>query len=270
VTGSGASVGPAAGGADQMRDLVNASLGAISLITRPTRRTARFTLQVVRPVVGRASRIAVVEHRWRPLAESLRRRGEPISHQLAGGVAAVVDLAVPLLVEHLLRRVDVTEVVRRHVDLDRLVADVDLDGVALQLDVNAVATRLDVDAVAARLDLELVLDRVDLTALVLGRLDLTALVSAVLDHVDLVSLAEEVIEAVDLPEIIRDSTGAMTSDTLRGARLRSATADQAVRRLRDRLLVHHHDMPSPVRTDTAPGTQEATVAVASPRRTGHE
>jgi hypothetical protein len=52
-----------------------------------------------------------------------------------------------------------------------------------------------------------------------------------------VGLAEEVIDAVDLPEIIRESTGSMASDTVRGARMQGIHADEAVGRAMDRILL---------------------------------
>ena len=93
------------------------------------------------------------------------------------------------------------------------------------------------DAVARRLDLDAVLERLDLTSIVLRRVDLEAIVEAVLADIDLVGLAEEVIDAIDLPEIIRESTGSMASDTVRGARMQGITADEAVARAMDRLLL---------------------------------
>jgi hypothetical protein len=101
---------------------------------------------------------------------------------------------------------------------------VDLTAVVLE--------RVDLDAV-----LDAVLDRIDLTAVVLERVDLDALVQAVLARIDLVALAEEVIDAVDLPEIIRESTGSMASETVRGARMQGIAADEAVGRAVDRLLL---------------------------------
>lgn len=84
-----------------------------------------------------------------------------------------------------------------------------------------------------------VLDRLDLTAVVLERVDLDAVVTAVLAQVDLIAIAEEVIDGVDLPEIIRESTGSMASDTVRGARMQGISADEAVGRAVDRLLLRH-------------------------------
>ena len=144
-------------------------------------------------------------------------------------------------------RLDLTALVRQRVDLDAIVADVDIDAILDRLDLTAlVQQRVDLDAVVAgvnlddiarRLDVEAVIDRLDLTAIVLNRVDLDALVNAVMARIDLVGLAEEVIDAVDLPEIIRESTGSMASETVRGARLQGIHADEAVSRAVDRLLL---------------------------------
>jgi hypothetical protein len=82
-----------------------------------------------------------------------------------------------------------------------------------------------------------VLDRVDLTETVLRRVDLVRVVDAVLDQMDLIALANEIIDGVDLPEIIRDSTGSMASETVKGVRMQGIEADQAVGRAVDRLLL---------------------------------
>ena len=182
---------------------------------------------------------------------------------------SVDDVARRLDIEAVLDRLDLTAIVLERVDLDALVKvvldRVDIDAVARRLDVEAVVERLDLTAivlervdldalvkvvldrvdingVARRVDVEAVLDRLDLTAVVLQRVDLDALVKTVLariDIADIVGLAEEVIDAVDLPEIIRESTGSMASDTVRGARMQGIVADEAVGRAVDRLLLRH-------------------------------
>ena len=68
-----------------------------------------------------------------------------------------------------------------------------------------------------------------IVAEVLRRLDLTTLV---ITHVDL----EKVLATVDLPALIRESTGSMMSDSMYRARVRGIAADEAVGRLRARLL----------------------------------
>ena len=71
----------------------------------------------------------------------------------------------------------------------------------------------------------------------LKRVDLVRVVDAVLDQMDLIALANEIIDGVDLPEIIRDSTGSMASETVQGVRMQGIGADQAVGRAVDRLLL---------------------------------
>jgi hypothetical protein len=92
--------------------------------------------------------------------------------------------------------------------------------------------------------LQEVLDRVDLNQVVLERLD----VDAVIGHVDLRSLAEQVIAAVDLPEIIRTSTTSVTSETVRGVRMRSISADDAVARATGRLRSRRRRQPQVTET----------------------
>jgi hypothetical protein len=88
------------------------------------------------------------------------------------------------------------------------------------------------------------LDRVDVTALVRDNVDLDALVAtvdvdAIADRLDLLGLAAFIIDGIDLPAIIRESTGGITSDALRSARLRSYGADETVARAIDRVLLRH-------------------------------
>ncbi|MGH3329702.1 MAG: hypothetical protein ACRDPJ_00215 [Nocardioidaceae bacterium] len=202
---------------------------------------------------------------------SLGRLGAERRTSSGQDLSRLLDILVPAVAEELLRRADLTTMVTRYVDLDGVVAEVDLDAAAERIDVNAVARRVDLDAAAAgidvdavarrldldavldrvdlnaialRLDVDAILDRIDLTAVVLKRVDLDALVQAVLERVDLAALAEEVIDAVDLPEIIRESTGSMASDTVRGARMQGIAADEAVGRVRDRLLLRRGNRPS--------------------------
>lgn len=77
-----------------------------------------------------------------------------------------------------------------------------------------------------------VLDQLDLTALIRERVDLDALVT----EVDVVAIAKDVIDAVDLPQIVRESSAAMASETVRGVRIRTVDADERVTQVVDRLL----------------------------------
>ena len=83
--------------------------------------------------------------------------------------------------------------------------------------------------------------------------DVTELVQK---NVDVVTLAREVIAEIDLPEIIRDSTGAMASDTLLGVRMQSISGDEAIARAMDRLRLRL------ARRTSGPGSREEVVAAA--------
>ena len=191
----------------------------------------------------------------------------PVPRIVRAALAPVVQqsttyaVAVAAMLDDLLNEA-IAEVVRR-VDLDAIVARLDIDAVLDRVDITAIvldrvdldvvvheavkyvdeptvaalAEKVDVNAIAQRLDIEAVLDSMDLTETVLKRVDLVRVVDAVLDQMDLIALANEIIEGVDLPEIIRDSTGSMASETVKGVRMQGIGADQAVDRAIDRLLL---------------------------------
>jgi len=181
------------------------------------------------------------------------------SYALTAGM--LLDRLIDDLIAEVVRRVDIDQVIDRvdvnavldKVDLtETVLTRVDLDVVVRQVltrvdeeQVAELAAKADVDAIARRLDIDAVLDRMDLTSTVLKRVDLVRVVDAVLDQMDLIALANEIIEGVDLPEIIRDSTGSMASETVKGVRMQGIGADQAVDRAIDRLLLRRTRSPGP-------------------------
>lgn len=230
---------------------VDVALAVVALGARAGGRVWRRGTALVAPVSRVVAHPPVVPEQWSPshLARVLEAQGALVRAEGVRTVARLLDRLVPLVVEQAVSRIDLTALVSRHVDLDEVVSQVDLDAavervdierIVDRIDLDEIAARLDVDAVARRLDIEAVLDQLDLTAVVLERVDLETLVNTVLDHVDLVGLANEVIEAIDLPDMIRDSSGALASETVRGARMRGIAADQAISRMRDRMLHRRH------------------------------
>jgi hypothetical protein len=240
---------------DVMVALAARTLGVTAGVAGGVRRRTRRALH---PVVG-----PVLRPRWAPdrlqpgrWLDAVGREGEARMGALRAELSRRLDALVPLVLDEVLRRADLTDVVLRYLDLDRAVSAVDLDAAAARLDVSAVIDRVDLTAVVLeQVDLDAlipaVLDRVDLTAVVLRRVDLDALISAVLDRIDLIPLAEQVIEGVDLPEIIRESTGTMASDTVQGVRMQGINADEAVGRVVDRLLLRRAHRST--RAPTTPG-----------------
>lgn len=173
--------------------------------------------------------------------EELAARGRAARQQAAVEWAAFLDALVPRVLAAVLDRVDLTRLVLERVDIERLVAAVNVDGVVDRVDlepivdrvpVQRVLDRVDLDAVVARVDAEALIDRIDVDAIV-ARVDLDQIVA----RLDLPTLANEVIEAIDLPDLLRESSGAMGSETVRGLRMQGIRADEGVSRIVDRLLL---------------------------------
>src|SRR4051794_32082220 len=191
-----------------------------------------------------------------------QRQGRRAREQLRMQTEELLRAAVPVILDFVLDQVDLTALVLRRVDLDAVAARLDLDAAAARLDIDkildridfdaVVAQRVDLDPIAARLDIDKILDRIDFDAVVAQRVDLDPIaarldIDKILDRidfdavvaqrVDLIGLAEYVVDGIDLPRIIRESTGSVASESLRGVRTRSMDADQAVAAVVDRMLL---------------------------------
>ncbi|CDZ87680.1 hypothetical protein QM787_15880 [Rhodococcus ruber] len=220
-------------------DPVRVAVGAAATVGDGIRRMLLFGVDAARRLPGVDPALVALESRG---AETLRAGDEIADRVLHTVVRRVVDAALDV--------VDITAVVRDHVDLDVLAEGIDIERILDRVDIDAVAARIaiapilarvDIDAVAARVDVAAIVDRVDLDALaakidveaIIDRVDLDALaakidVAAIIGRVDLVGLANAVIEGVDLPSIIRESTGSMSTEAVRGVRSQGMHADDAV------------------------------------------
>jgi hypothetical protein len=144
---------------------------------------------------------------WRRLdLDSWAARGLAEQRRNRQDAADVARALVGSVAAAVLDEVDVDGVVGR-VDLDRIVGRLDLDRIAERIDVDAIAARLDLDAVVARLDLA--------------------------------GLTEQVIDEVDVGELIRESTGTMTTETVDALRVHGMRADRVLGRVVDHLLRRH-------------------------------
>jgi hypothetical protein len=232
-------------------------LGVAAVAATSARAVVRPISAIARPVLTRSRRLTEGRAPDR-VAAALAHRGARARAELERVGSEVFRAAVRQALESVLAAVDLTDLVRRHVDLDALVGSVDVDAVVSRADLNAAVSRVDVDAVVSRVDVEAVTSRVDLDALV-SRVDLDAViarvdpdavakrldveavvgrvdVNAVVERLDLAGIALQVINAIDLPEILRQSTGPAASEVVRGIRVEGAQADDAVGRIVDRLL----------------------------------
>ncbi|MCI0632418.1 MAG: hypothetical protein L0206_00645 [Actinobacteria bacterium] len=203
---------------------------------------------IVRAPVDRAGDgLRSLDARWR----EHRPRDEEAASEF-------LRLLVPQVLDAVLDQVDLNELVHERVDVDRIVAGVDLAGVVERIDVDAIVAGLDLDEIVRRIDMRSVVDRLPLDDIV-GRIDIDGIVTrvdldkvvqrvdldavaarldieAILGRIDLTAIAREVIDEIDLPEIIRESMGSMTSETVGGIRVQSMNADRAISTLVDRVL----------------------------------
>jgi hypothetical protein len=147
--------------------------------------------------VARLARAAVVDPATATAAAMLRLgwqlapgvAGHPLLAELATGVERVrnrLEHAAADALRTLLRRVvdasltaiDLTELVRAHVDLDALAAELDVDAVIARADVDAVIARTDLDAIVRTIDLDAIVGRIDIEAIV-KTIDLEAIVKTI-------------------------------------------------------------------------------------------
>jgi hypothetical protein len=89
---------------------------------------------------------------------------------------------------------------------------------------------------------ENLLDRIDLTKLVIERVDVDKIIEnrvdidGIIERADVIGIARDVIEQLDLPEIIRESSSTMGSESVEALRVRGMDADRSLTRLIDRVL----------------------------------
>jgi hypothetical protein len=249
--------------------LAGAALGVAVETVRWGARAFETMARTAELMFGLAPRPAVVRQpveRATGVAEGLDARWREQRPRDEEAAAAFLQLLVPQVLDAVLDQVDLNELVRERievdrvvdrVDLERVVARIDLDEIAGRIDVDRIVERLDmhalvqrlpVDEVADRIDVERIVSRVDLDA-VAGRID----VEAIVRRLDLASIARDVIDEIDLTSIIRDAMGSMTTETVGGIRVQSMNADRAISRIVDRVLQRRgRDDPSDADRGDAP------------------
>ena len=174
---------------------VDVAVGASARAAAPVVAVGRGVRAATSPLATAVSRAPLPGTSVVPgaLLGGLAARGESVRRGAGRRVSDALDVVVPAVVGQVVPRVDITGIVEKYVDIDRIA-----------------------------------------------------------EGMDLVSLTNEVIEKVDLPEIIRESTGSVASETLRGVRMQSISGDDAVTRIVDRFRLRHR-VQVPV-VPSAPGT----------------
>ncbi len=220
--------------------LAGAVLGLTTQAARLGIRAVGVMTAVAEPFVSAVSLFAPGLDALDRRTSSLNRRWLIERARNEEAALAFASEVMPELVSTMLDQLDLTEIVRSRVDLNRIVQEVDIDAIAARIDldpilervdVDEIAATLDVDAVVARVDIDRVVDRVDVDE-VAAKLDLDAVVG----RMDLASIATRVLDELDLTAIIRGSSGAMATETVDGVRQQGMNADRLVARLVDRAL----------------------------------
>ncbi len=231
--------GAALGAAATLAELMAKAVGAASDAVEPVASVAANPPLLGGLSRGAGSALRFLDGTWKAREADARSSAE----------AFMKDL-VPSVTAGALEQIDLTALVRERLDINAIAADIDLDALIARVDIDAIVDRVDMDALVDKLPIEAVLARVDLNAVadrldvdrVAERLDLEAVVA----RLDLASLAQEVIDEIDLPEIIRDSSGAMASETVQEVRVLGIGADRFVARMVDRILRRTHDRDTSV------------------------
>jgi hypothetical protein len=247
--------------ASPVMDAADVLVGTAWGVARLSGRIAATGTRVATPLVTLAARPPLVPQRFQPghavqVMVTRWQRDRPDTVQALDSWTSTI---LPGAVEAALNQVDVERLVTlalERIDLDAVVSSVlrrlDIEAVTL-----AVLERLDLTRVSSTaieaIDLDQVvgealagMDMDQLVAGVVSRLDVDAvatraleqidLTEIVLQQVDLIRVAEYVVGGIDLPEIIRESTGTVASEAVRGLRMQGVDADAAVARIADRLL----------------------------------
>lgn len=125
--------------------------------------------------------------------------------------------------------------------LDRLVPPV-VDAIVGRMDL----TNLVISQVDLRTVVESALDQLDLTEIVIQRVDVDRIVAQasiddVVDRVPMIQIADYIIEEIDLPQIIRESTGGIAMDAFTSTRFSAARTDEFVSKIIDTVLLRRKD-----------------------------
>jgi hypothetical protein len=236
--------GAALGAAATLAELMAKAVGAASDAVEPVASVAANPPLLGGFSRGAGSALRFLDGTWKAKEADARSSAESFMRDL-----------VPQVTAGALEQIDLTALVRERLDINAIAADIDLDALIARVDINAIVDRLDMEALVAKLPIDAVIDRVDLNAVadrldvdrVAERLDLEAVVA----RIDLAGLAQEVIDEIDLPEIIRDSSGAMASETVQEVRVLGIGADRFVATIVDRILRRKHG-----RDTAVPGLRE--------------
>lgn len=244
---------------DALALLTGAALGATVAAGDAVANAAGDLVRTVRPVASWWLAVLPLGSgpaRLREGLEGLDARWREARPGTEAAASALARELVPEIVDAVLDQLDLTWAVAERVDLDALVSRVDLDAVAERIDVDRVIARVDLDKVAAGIDVDAVVARVDLDRIV-SRIDVNEVAAkidlqAVIDRIDVAGIAAGVIDELDIAGLIRESTEAVTTESVRGIRVQSANADRYIERVAAKVLRRGAETPEPTGDEHPP------------------
>jgi hypothetical protein len=201
-----------------------ASRGLVRIAAGLERAIRPLTLVAMIPPVDRAAR------RLEEMAIRRNDAWQEARTESSRAAELFADAVVPPLVDAVVDRLDLTDLVLDNVDLERVIAEVDIDSVISRIDIDEIVRGVDVTAIIDEIDIDAVAARVD--------------VQKIVDRLDLVAIAQGVVDELDLPAIIRGSTETMAAETVDGIRVQGMHADRFVARIVDRTLHRRNGAPS--------------------------
>ncbi|SDJ04792.1 hypothetical protein SAMN05444157_1458 [Frankineae bacterium MT45] len=250
--------------------IVDIGIDVAASLTRTAVAVTRTGLRVSRPLVDVLMRPPLIAPRYWPQTRllAMAERGRELRTAREKQADALLGEVVPVVVNMVLDRLDLTQLVLDRVQIEKIVDSVDLDAVVATVDLDAAVDRVSIERIIDRVDIDEIVANVDL-APIIARVDVDGIAAkidldAIIGRVDILGIAQDVIDGVDLPEIIRDSTGAVASETVVGVRMRGIEADERVNRLVDRLILRRHgrDSAAPTSKKQAAADRAADAAAA--------
>ena len=227
--------------------VVDVAISVGLVATAVAARSATVAYRLLQPFATLVLQPPVLPARFWPQRgiDQLADRGERARRQGARQAWALLDDLVPFVVDAILDRIDLTQIVIDRVNLMRIIDEVDFDSIIDEVDFDSIINRLpinhilelvDINGIVAKVNLDQIMARVDVNAIV-STVDIEAIIS----RVDLGGIANQVIDEIDLSQIIWESSGGMASETVVGVRMQGRAADEQVNQIVDRVLRRQRD-----------------------------
>lgn len=212
---AGQALDRATGGSGQVPAAVDAMIGVSVVAAESAAHAVGAIAHVAQPIVGPVVGVIVdppfvpEQFRLGTMFSSFASRGRNERASMDLELEYTANELAPLIVNSVLDQLNLTELVIEQVDLTRIVSTV--------------------------------LDQIDLTQLVIERVDLDEIVAQVdldriIDRIELIEIANYIIDEIDLPKIVRESTGGLASEAVRGVRLQSMEFDSDLSHGVDRMI----------------------------------